>query len=509
MRLLADRATQRDGTRREVTEHGLRLRTPIRLAGSLALRDDPPIEAAMSEVAELHLAVDLSFTHTDSRWRLPGAWANRAFPDLKMFEEFARIAERGMLDLLFFGDGTGIPDTFEGSLDGAVRWGVQWPRQDMSPYIAALAQVTDHIGFGLTYSSTFMQPFYVARLLNSLDHVTGGRIAFNVIASSRLADAANYGFEALMDHDRRYERMEEFVDLCLDLWASVEPDAIAPDTASGVFADPAKVHQLHHHGTHFSVRGPLNAVPSPQGRPLLVQAGASPRGIAASAHFADLVFAMSGSLEHHVHHRAALDEALRTEGRDPDSVGVLWSMPVLIAESSAEAKARKDQLLGVLPAEAIGVYLSHNCGYDFSRLGSRVVLEELQAEIVAANASPVGFVHQLIKERGGDATMSRDDLFAEAARHISGYDSVVAGTAAEIADLLEEIFVATGERGGFMLSSPGAMPPMLAAISDLLVPELQRRGRFRRRYHGDTLAENLLGHNLRPSVSSRTAVAGP
>jgi FMN-dependent oxidoreductase (nitrilotriacetate monooxygenase family) len=444
----------------------------------------------------MHLGFDLSFTHLDSRWRLPGAWANRTYPDLSMFEEFARVAERGLLDLLFFGDGSGIPDTWEHSVDDAVRWGVQWPRQDMSPYIAALAQTTHHVGFGLTYSSTFMHPFYVARLLNSLDHVTNGRIAFNVIASSRFADAANFGFDQLMDHDARYDRMEEFVDVCKALWASVEEGAIDPDRASGEFANPAMVHQLNFHGKHFSVRGPLNTVPSPQGRPVLVQAGASPRGIAASAHVADVVFAGSGTIDAHREHRAALDAALAAEGRSPCDVGVLWSLPTIIAANTDDALAQRAQLLEVLPPEAVGVYLSHNSGYDFSRLPARVALAELQAEIIAAEASPVGFVHALMTEFGEDVVMTREELFSEAARRVSGYDSVCAGTASDVADVLEEIFVATGERGGFMLSTPGAMPAQLAAVCGLLVPELQRRGRYRLAYEGATLAENLLGRSL-------------
>jgi alkanesulfonate monooxygenase SsuD/methylene tetrahydromethanopterin reductase-like flavin-dependent oxidoreductase (luciferase family) len=205
---------------------------------------------------------------------------------------------------------------------------------------------------------------------------------------------------------------------------------------------------------------------------------------------------MSGSVGQHVRHRAALDAALVREGRDPAQVGVLWSLPIIVAESTEEAKSRREHLLGVLPTEAVGVYLSHNSGYDFSRLGPRVELAQLQSEIVAANASPVGYIHQLMTERGTDAVMSREEFFSEFARRTSGYDSVLAGTPAEIADEIEEIFVATGERGGFMLSSPAAMPPTLAAIADLLVPELQRRGRFRRRYEGSTLAENLLGHPL-------------
>src|SRR6202012_3870425 len=150
----------------------------------------------------------------EGRWRLPGSWSHTTFPDVRVYAEAGRIAERGLLDFIFFGDGSGIPSTWQGRRDDAVKWGVGWPRHDMSPYIAVMAQHTKHIGFGLTYSSTFMHPFYVARLLNALDHVTNGRIAFNVITSTRRADAANFGFDELMEHSQRYERMEEFVDVC-------------------------------------------------------------------------------------------------------------------------------------------------------------------------------------------------------------------------------------------------------------------------------------------------------
>ena len=173
----------------------------------------------------IHLAFDISYTHLDGRWRMPGSWTGRTYPDLDIYEEIARISERGCIDMLFFGDGTGIPDTWMNSRDEAARWGIGWPRHDMSPVITAMSRVTKHVGFGLTYASTFMHPFYVARLFNSLDHVTNGRIAFNVIASSRGADAANYGFDELMEHGLRYERMEEFIDVCRALWNSVEPDA--------------------------------------------------------------------------------------------------------------------------------------------------------------------------------------------------------------------------------------------------------------------------------------------
>jgi hypothetical protein len=223
--------------------------------------------------ATMHLAFDLSWTHLQGRWRLPGSWTGVNYPDIAIFKEIASIAERGRIDMLFFGDGTGIPSTWRGSPEEAVRWGIGWPRQDMSPTIAVLSQVTKHLGFGITYSSTFMHPFYVARLMNSLDHMTGGRIAFNVVASTRPADAANYGFDKLMEHDQRYERMEEFVDVCKALWASVEPDAFIWDRESGiVVAEPEKVQPINHEGRFFKVKGPLSCVPSPQTRPVLIPA---------------------------------------------------------------------------------------------------------------------------------------------------------------------------------------------------------------------------------------------
>src|SRR4051812_12182821 len=206
---------------------------------------------------QMHLAIDVSWTQVETTWRESGARVNRHYPDVGLFEDIARVAERGLIDLIFFGDSTGIPNTWKNSIDDAVRYGVAWPRLDMSPWIVAMSRVTKHIGFGLTYATTFMHPFYVARLLNSLDHITNGRIAFNVVASTRRADAANYGFKTLMDHNARYARMEEFIDVCKKLWDSIEPDAFEWDRETGVVCDPAKVHKIDHEGPNFSVAGPL------------------------------------------------------------------------------------------------------------------------------------------------------------------------------------------------------------------------------------------------------------
>src|SRR5208337_4714686 len=197
-------------------------------------------------------------TMVETHWRLPGSWVDRLHPNIGMFEEVARTAERGGFDMIFFGDSTGIPDTWEGSIEDAVRHGVAWPRFEMSPWIATMARVTHHLGFGLTYASTFMHPFYTARLLNSLDHITNGRIAFNVITSQRRADYANYGYDELVDHNERYDRLEEFIDVCRALWTSVAPDAFVWDRKTGIVADKAKVHAINHVGKFFKVKGPLS-----------------------------------------------------------------------------------------------------------------------------------------------------------------------------------------------------------------------------------------------------------
>jgi FMN-dependent oxidoreductase (nitrilotriacetate monooxygenase family) len=441
---------------------------------------------------KIHLAFDFSWTMVETHWRLPGSWVDTHHPNIGMFEEVARTAERAGFDMVFFGDSTGIPNTWEDGIDDAVSYGVAWPRFDMSPFVTLMARVTSHLGFGLTYASTFMHPFYTARLLNALDHVTNGRMAFNVITSQRRADYANYGYDELIEHNSRYDRLEEFIDVCRALWGSVDPDAFIWDRASGRVADPDKVRAINHVGKFFKVKGPLSVVPSPQRQPVIIQAGGSPRGTRAAAHVADHVFGLTKSLPLMVQQRKDLDEALIREGKDPEQVGILWSTRVMVGETEAQANALRDSMIADVPIEAVGVWLSHNTGYDMSQLPSRFSLAELQERIVAANASPVGFVHLLAKKYGDSVEISRDEFFEHALQAATGYNITFAGTATQIADSMEEMFDATGSRGGFMLSiSQGGPRAALMNTVDLLVPELKRRGRYRTSYEGSTLRENL------------------
>lgn len=443
---------------------------------------------------QMHLAFDLSWTQVETQWREPGSWVDGHYPSVGLFEDVARLAERGLFDMIFFGDGTGIPDTWKGSIDDAVYSGVAWPRLDMSPWITSMSRVTSHLGFGLTYASTFMHPFYVARLMNSLDHVTNGRIAFNVITSQRRSDYANYGYDELIDHSTRYDRMEEFIDVCRALWDSVEPGAFVWDRGTGQVARADKVHPIHHDGRFFKVKGPLNVLPSPQGRPVVIQAGGSARGTRAAAHVADHVFGQFRGIPAMAQQRCDLDDALTAEGRDPQEVGIIWSTRVIVGETEREAVALRERMIAGIPQEAAGVWMSHNTGFDMSTLPERFTLGELNRRIVAANASPASFVSTLALTYGMDIEIARDEFFEHGLQAATGYSATFAGTAAQVADRLEEVFEATGSRGGFMISLSQAAPRHVPyAIIDRLVPELQRRGRFRTAYTGRTLRENLAG----------------
>ena len=336
-----------------------------------------------------------------------------------------------------------------------------------------------------------MHPFYVARLANSLDHVTNGRLALNVVTSTRRADAANYGFDELMEHAARYDRMEEFIDVCKALWRSVKSDAFVWDRATGRVADPAKVAPIDHVGKYFSVRGPLNTVPSPQIEPVLIQAGGSPRGIKACAHFADISFGASKSLKAQVQHRRDLDAALIAAGRRPKDLKIFWETNLIVGKTEYEAKAQREQMLTMIPREAAGAFISHQAGYDFSKLPDRFSLLELNETIARTQASPVGFVHLLAQRLGENTTLTREEFFEHGMREATQYDHTIAGTAAQVADHLEEVFEATGSHGGFMVAFSQSTPGDLLNIVNLLVPELQRRGRFKTAYEGRTLRENL------------------
>lgn len=440
----------------------------------------------------LKLALDLSFTHTEGAWRNPASWVNYPYytqPDI--WEDVARVAERGCIDMVFFGDGVGIPDTWEGSIDAAVKWGLQWPRHDMSPTIALMSRVTRHLGFGLTFSPTYMHPYYVARHVASLDHITGGRMALNLVTSARRSDAANFGFDELMEHDQRYERADEFIDVLKGLWSSVEPDAIVLDRETGVFADPDKVHYLDHAGEFFNVKGPLNMLPAPQYHPPLIQAGASPRGMKSFARNADIVFVSRPTAAGMVKFRASLDSHLADVGRAPEEIQVLWPVHPMMGESAAHAEELQAQLIESVPLEAGGVYMAHKSGFDFSTLPETFTVAEATEAIEAANGS-TAYLPKMAEKVGPDGVLTKE-IFQQMGREtmIAGGPTLY-GTATDIADQICDLHAETGPNVGFMISIINFMPRNAVDFVEKVVPILQKRGVFKTGY-GDkqTLRDNL------------------
>jgi long-chain alkane monooxygenase len=440
----------------------------------------------LSQSEIIHLAADLSFLHTDYLWRMPGSWIGYPYYGTSEFyEDIARVAERGVMDMLFFGDTGGTSEDYGGSHAAVVRYGAKWPRHDMTPMIPLMAKAAQGVGFALTLSTTYHHPFHCARLFNALDHVTRGRIAWNAVTSAYKNEAANYGFDEMMDHDERYVRAQEFLDVTCKLWDSIEPDALILDRERGIYADPDKVHRIDHRGRYFNVRGPLPALPSPQRRPVIIQAGLSGPGMNLAATYAELQFSTRRTRASMKAHRDALDKALTSAGRTPRDIGILWSIRIQVADSDADAIEKERRYLDAIPPEAGLVEMSAQYGVDFSEAKSGMRLSDF-ADEVRAQKGNLGSFEELLK-----TTDPAQSLQEFARRFLVDRILVAAGTPKTIVDKLEELHFGTGANGGFILGRGYSAMDNIREFVEYVVPELQRRGLSKKQYAGSTLRENL------------------
>ena len=417
---------------------------------------------------------------------MPGSWAGYPYYGTSEFyEDIARMAERGVMDMLFFGDTGGTPEDFGGSHEAVVKFGAKWPRHDMTPMIPLMAKAAPGVGFALTLSTTYHHPFHCARMFNALDHVTRGRIAWNAVTSAYKNEAANYGFDVMMEHDERYERAQEFLAVACKLWDSVEPDALILDREKGIYADPAKVHRIDHRGRWFNVRGPLPALPSPQRRPVIIQAGLSGPGMTLAATYAELQFSTRRTLASMQQHRKALDEKLGAVGRKPRDVGILWSIRIQVADSEAAALEQERRYLDAIPPQAGLVEMSAQYNVDFSVAKPGMRLADF-ADAVKANKGNLGSFEELLR------TVDPKQTVEEFGRRFL-VDRVLSasGTPKQIVDRLEELHHGTGANGGFILARGFSAEGNMHDFVQHVVPELQRRGLSKTRYAGATLRENL------------------
>jgi FMN-dependent oxidoreductase (nitrilotriacetate monooxygenase family) len=419
-------------------------------------------------------AILMEAGHHVAAWRHPDAGANRVV-DVKFYQELAQTAERGKLDLVFFADTLGVPN-YASFFDHNVTI-----RLEPLTLLASLSAVTKHIGLAATATTTYNEPFHIARMFASLDHISGGRIGWNVVTSALADEALNFSKEYHLEHSLRYERAKEFLEVVTGLWDSWEDDAFLFDQASGHFADSSKLHVSDHQGQHFKVRGPLNISRPPQGYPVIIQAGSSEEGQELAAQTAEVVFTAQPTLARAQAFYAGLKGKLAKYGRLPNELLILPGVFPIIGNTQQEAQDKLDQLQELIhPAVGIDV-LSRKLGFDISGYP----LDEPLPELPESNGDKSR--NRLLVDIARQEGLTIRELYMRVAGS-RGHQTIV-GTPEQIADHMEEWFHQEGA-DGFNILSP-YLPGGLEDFVDQVIPELQRRNLFRKEYEGTMLRDHL------------------
>jgi len=425
-----------------------------------------------SRSRQMHLGVFVLGTGNHSAgWRYPGAMTTGcSFP---VMVSIARIAERGKFDLFFISDSLAMDPGDHPSFVS---------RFEPTTLIGALSAVTTHIGLGATVSTSFGEPYHVARAFASLDHLSGGRAAWNVVTSSASAAALNCSREQHYEHDLRYEIANEFVDVVRGLWDCWDDDAVVADRASGTFLDASKVRPLNHKGRFFSVRGPLNMQRCPQGHPIIIQAGGSPPGQELSARCADLVFSVvNGDPASAKAAYDSLKQRVIKHARTPEAVPILPGVMPIIGETDEAAKEQLARLQSWLSSTNALTLVSARLGHDISGYPLDAPVPDFPQTDRGQAFSKALF------EMARREKMTLRDLYNITAAARGHW--VICGTPKKIADILEEWFTG-GMADGFVVM-PAYFPGAFDDFVDRVVPELQRRGLYRRDYEGTTLRDHL------------------
>ncbi|MBS7544858.1 LLM class flavin-dependent oxidoreductase [Ancylobacter oerskovii] len=419
--------------------------------------------------------------HVSTGGNHEGAWRHpRSEPvqltSLDYQRKVAAIAERGKLDALFFGDVPALSDNVK------LR-----PVEQLDPVAlhGALSAVTTHIGLAATISTSFNEPFNVARKIASLDLLSGGRVGWNIVTTSSENAARNYGLDGVIAHRDRYRRAEDFVEVVKKLWGSWDADAIVHDREAGLYVDTDRIHPISHEGEFFKVRGPLNVPPSPQGRPVLIQAGSSETGVAFAARHAEVVFTAQRTLEDGQRFYRELKRQVAANGRDPEHVKIVVGLSPIIGGTEAEAKKLAQELNELTVPEYGLRQLRQFSGVDLSAypLDAPVPLDAFpDAEAVETHRSRTALVIELAKRE----TLTIRQLLHRLAG-ARGHQTFV-GSTDQLADRIEEWFT-SGAADGFNFM-PAYLPGGLEDFVDGVIPILQRRGLFRRDYEGTTLRDH-------------------
>jgi FMN-dependent oxidoreductase (nitrilotriacetate monooxygenase family) len=408
----------------------------------------------------------------------PEAWLTGDF-----YVEMAQMLESSGVDFIMLEDSVTVPDTFGASMELEMMYTTRSPKNDPIPLAALIGSATEHLGIVVTMSTTLYPPWMLARVLSTLDHLTRGRIGWNIVTSAEDRAVQNFGMDKIFEHDHRYERAHEYVDLVKQLWNSWDPDALVMDRDTGVYVDHTKVHPIHFEGKYFSSRGPLNTLPCPQGRPVIAQAGGSDAGRALAAAHADIIVSAPKGLESMKLYRDDVRQRMEKLGRDPDSCKVLYMITPIIGETLAEAQAKAHRMY-VEDPDAImrKLALLSSAQTDWSQFDLDSPLPELLDQ-----RGGLSIVAEL-RRMGPDKTLRQ--LLSGSSQSES---LTLIGTAESIADEIEHAIDYVGGDGFLFFAGGGGLITRhyLTEVLDGLMPELKKRGLARDNFQHDLFKDNL------------------
>ena len=436
----------------------------------------------------------------------PGLWRHPRdrtvdYTRLQYWTDYAKLLERGLFDALFLADTLGYPETYGASAAPAVQRGVAIPKNDPAAIVGAMAAVTRDLGFGVTFNIFDEMPYAFARKMSTLDHLTDGRIGWNIVTGYSEAAAKNRSSGRLLDHDERYVAADEYMDIVYRLWeSSWEDGAALHDKAQGIYADPERVHAIRQAGKYFHVDGIHMCEPSPQRTPVLFQAGASSKGVAFAARHAECVFVSAPNPTVAARMVKQLRSAAQEQGRRPDDLCIFALMTVIPAATDAEAEDKHADYSRYVDREAGLILLSSWTGVDFSGLSLDEPIKAIKTDAI-----------QSVLTRFTVAGSGRTWTVGEAADFLgrNGGRPTIVGSPVHVADELQR-WVAEGDLDGFNLTSP-VKPESMTDFIDLVVPELQSRGVYKTAYPEGTLRDKLFSMGARtfgghPSATLRQTI---
>ena len=416
-------------------------------------------------------------------WRHPATMQDYLRPEY--YQRIARTLEAGCFHMAFFDDRLAMPDILGHDHAEAVRNGIRVVKLDLVSILTAMGLATSKLGLGATYSTTYYEPFHVARVFATLDHMLGGRAAWNVVTSLNDSEAHNMGADDHLEHDLRYDRADEFLEIVLSHWDSWGDDAIIQDRESGIFADATKVRRLDHKGKWFKSRGPFTVPRTPQGRPVLIQAGQSGRGKSFAARWGDLVFVIYPNMEVAKRGYRDFKEQVAASGRDPATVRICPAVYCIVGETEAAAQEKRALIDGLAkPVDGLSL-LSEALNYDFASKG----LDEAFTDDELAGIKGLQALRDRVVASSGKRNPTLRDFVEITGRGTIREFPVFCGTPKRVADEMQA-WVEGGACDGFVLAATH-MPGTYEEFVRLVVPELQRRGVFRKEFTGTTLRENL------------------